>query len=569
MENRNSMALAGLAPRKGANAKEVVIHRVVVPDARDRWMSATARSYTPEQVENILRSAFSGDLRSQWELFDLMEDTWPRLAKALNELKDAVVSQDWTVQAWSSMDEEPTETALERARLLEEAVWGMRPEPDADENGFTQTIKDLLDAWGKGVSVLEVHWEMKRAAAGRLWTPRCTTWVTPRNYGWPTDGGRLMLDLQELPEDSRKFLQEDVEGFARFPREKFLIGICKQKTGHPLAGALLRPLAWWWCAANFAQHWWLNFAQIFGLPIRWATYDPNRPNILKDVCDMLENMGSQAWAAFPEGTQLELKEASNTGTQNPQISLLDRADKQVDLLILGQTLTSDVGDSGSRALGDVHQSVRQDRREAASSWVAEVLQQLAHAFCQLNWGNTDDCPWFQPSDETPEDAKEMAERDMILSGLGMGMPKTWLHERHGIPMGGEGEEVIGGRPAPVLDAEDLRDAPDAPAVTARGAIQARAASNQLADHVMESLTGVESRWLAGVRPYFARLIALAQSDRVSDDDFIQALERAALEMPELFDRMDTKALQDAMEAAMGAAVVNGALDASRTRRLPQ
>ena len=32
-----------------------------------------------------------------------------------------------------------------------------------------------------------------------------------------------------------------------------------------------------WAASNFAQQWFLNFAQIFGLPIRWANDDPAVP----------------------------------------------------------------------------------------------------------------------------------------------------------------------------------------------------------------------------------------------------------------------------------------------------
>ncbi len=105
-----------------------------------------------------------------------------------------------------------------------------------------------------------------------------------------------------------------------------------------LGGALLRPLVWWWCAANFSADWLLNFAQVFGLPLRWATYDATAPQETVDrICAMLQNMGSASWGAFPNGTTLEVKaEGQKSGADTPQGDMLDRADKQCDLLVLGE-----------------------------------------------------------------------------------------------------------------------------------------------------------------------------------------------------------------------------------------
>ena len=54
-------------------------------------------------------------------------------------------------------------------------------------------------------------------------------------------------------------------------------------------------------------------------------------------------------------------------------------------------------------------------------------------------------------------------------------------------------------------------------------------------------------------------MAKALDDKVSDADFERAIMKAANTMPELFDKLDTKTLQDAMERNMGAAMVNGAV----------
>lgn len=90
-------------------------------------------------------------------------------------------------------------------------------------------------------------------------------------------------------------------------------------------------------------------------------------------------------------------------------------------------------------------------------------------------------------------------------------------------------------------------------------MRAKDATGKVIDAALEELTGVEARWLGGVKPFFARLVRLAQDERVTDADFVKALEGASREMPELFGKMDAKAVQVALEAAMGAACVNGAV----------
>ena len=301
--------------------------RIIRPEVQQRWLLPQLAAITPRYIENILRGAMAGAHIQQWELFELMEDTWPRLMKNLNEVKRAASSMSWKLEAWAEEDMPPTATALAKQKTVSRAVWTMKPRPGWDENAFTATIIDILDAWGKGTSVLEIDWELR----GDIWAPRSTYWVHPRNYGWTQEGylglirtpaagpmspayqPNLPLPASPLPQSG--LLPSNVSyGAVEFPEDKFLVAICKAKSGHPLSGALLRPLAWWWCAMNFSADWLLNFAQVFGLPFRWANYDPNAPQSTIDaICQMLANMGSNGWAAFPAGTTLELKEGSKGG----------------------------------------------------------------------------------------------------------------------------------------------------------------------------------------------------------------------------------------------------------------
>ncbi len=568
--------LAAVAPQPMGVAQSdgaMALQRILRPEVATRWSGWLARDYTPDRIEQALRGALMGDHGAAWEVFHLMEDTWPRLQKALGELKRAVLQYDWCVEPWTEEGQPPTPQAEERAKLVSRAVWTMAPRADEAANGFEATLFDLLDAWGKGTSVLEVDWEVR----GGEFAPKQTHWVHPRCYAW-TDEGRIALRLEPQSSVASRPRAGDL---VEFPPHKFLIGICRARTGPVLSTALLRPLAWWWCAANFSASWILNLAQIFGLPIRWATYaQGTSPTMINQICAMLENMGSAAWAAFPSGTQIELKEPTKGGGSWPQDALLDRADRQVDLLVLGQTLTTDVGDSGSRALGGVHKSVRDEIVASAASWLASIVnQQLVRSILLLNYGDDGDAPEFCPKPVETQDLKANAERDAVLLDRGIALPKEWFYRRHQIPIPQEGEELIS-KPAaatpPAGGSEPAGETPEAPedaedpeeedpndpqaGMDARALYARSAAQRDLADAVLADVTKVQAEWLGGARPWFQRLIAAAGDPGITDTEFMQMVARARAAVPEQLGPLLTPdAVADALEKAMGASCINGAI----------
>jgi hypothetical protein len=244
-------------------------------------------------------------------------------------------------------------------------------------------------------------------------------------------------------------LQPQAGGLVPLPKHKFLVGIHKAKSGTALGGSLLRPLAWWWCAANFSADWLLNLAQVFGLPFRWATYEPHAPQATVDaICTMLQNMGSAGWAAFPTGTTLDLKEASKPGgDHSPQGELLDRADRYARLVVLGQTMSGsqDASKGGGKAFGAVESDVKGRRIAAAAKYVCQVLNsQLVPSILTLNYGDAEECPCVRLITEEQGDL-EQAQRDKVLADAGLEIPVSFLRKKYGLPAPCDGEETIGGR----------------------------------------------------------------------------------------------------------------------------
>ncbi len=436
---------SGRLPRPtGPGGIPPALHRILPSSSQGYWLNPGARFYSPAMIESVLRLGLAGDLLAGWQLFQVMEDTWPRLNKNLLELKRAVVGLDREVIPSGLPGRAPTPKAVERAELVSELLFELRPRPGADENDFGGTVFDLLDAWAKGVSVLEIDWEARsRPVRGSVLAPRATRWVHPQHYGWTAAQGALELRWPSGASAPASTGLGQPGEFQPFPPDKFLVAVCKSRSGLATAGALLRPLAFWWAAANLSAEWLLNFAQVFGMPIRWATYDPHNPSLLPILEDMLAQIGNSGWAAFPAGTQLELKEAARVGGDNPQAYVQTLADRLCDILILGQTLTTDVPASGSRALGHIHKNVRDEAIEAAGRWVDEVInRQWIPALLRVNYGDASEAPKVMSAARRPEDAVALAQRDQLLLREGVRLPRAWFYRRHDIPEPGPAEPVV-------------------------------------------------------------------------------------------------------------------------------
>lgn len=114
--------------------------------------------------------------------------------------------------------------------------------------------------------------------------------------------------------------------------------------------------------------------------------------------------------------------------------------------MLGQTLTGSVGSSGSRALGEVHQSVRADIIDSTAEWLAEILnEQLIPAVITVNLGDPGEdaaLPYFAPARKDKKDGKVIAETIKILREAGIPLIKEEVYEAIDMSMPGEGADVF-------------------------------------------------------------------------------------------------------------------------------
>ena len=540
-----------------------------VPLARDRMLDYFEREQLPGDVRSTLQSALNGDLHYQHLLFTAMLDTWPKLQKAIEEISRKVSCAPWKVHPYAERGEKPTPKAEKEAKEVESLVWGMKPKTARMENGMEDTIKALVRGYYYGHAVCEIRWENKDG-----WRPRATKNVPARYYGYPYDSATT-----EDPEDRLMFDPSGMQGsraFVDFPENRFLIGIHTGHAGHPAMAAPLRALAGYWLAAVYGLKWFMNFTQLYGVP--WIHAEVTDAAEMPKISAMLANIGSNGRVVTKTGVKINTLDAPSNSNSLPQAALVALADTQCDQFILGQTLTSGVGkEGGSRALGDVHQGTLDGVVDGVADFVGGVLtHQLIPAIVAANWGDSmPDMPEFWAKREDVKDEKALAERDEKI-GITTGkvaVSKAWFYERHGIPTPAAGDDLLVAEqislPVPdgasgdpktgVFDVLSPHETKGGEGKSIKAAHAEQPTIDDLSNAVLEDLTGVSKQWLGPVKPFFERLAALAMSKHVTDDDFLAALEKAQKQLPEIFDQMDAKALEDAFMQAMASGSILGSV----------
>ncbi|WP_445436297.1 phage portal protein family protein [Candidatus Borreliella tachyglossi] len=116
----------------------------------------------------------------------------------------------------------------------------------------------------------------------------------------------------------------------------------------------------------------------------------------------------------PDTYDIEVKELlSKDTTNNAFLRAKEYADMQIAKLILGQTLTTQSGTTGSYAISRTHQEVREDYATADRRYVEEGFAQLIRKVVDLNFGEQKFYPEFRYIEKFDEGLR--LQRDIKLS----------------------------------------------------------------------------------------------------------------------------------------------------------
>ena len=194
------------------------------------------------------------------------------------------------------------------------------------------------------------------------------------------------------------------------------------------------------CFKRFGLQWFVNFCELFGVPFRWAQYPPNAtPEEKGQIETALKDFSAAAWGAFPEGTDFNLAGPTSGSTSAnviPQAGLIDLIDKWYSIYLLGQTLTTQVSDTGGAfAAAKIHNEVRGDiLRSDAKLESVTIRRDLLQPMMRFGPMAGKPCPIFRRVIEEPIDVGVALDNIAKAQGVGMTITRGQASEMTGISL---------------------------------------------------------------------------------------------------------------------------------------
>lgn len=192
---------------------------------------------------------------------------------------------------------------------------------------------------------------------------------------------------------------------------KFFACVQSPSLRKPSGDALLSKLYWPWFFRNHGWKMWAKHMERVAIPFLYGKTDGDRSLAIGALSNAVQD------AVFVSGTRDELT-ALNMGTGGNTLfpDFETAVTRRIKMAILGQTLTSGTdGGSGNRALGQVHNEVRLEKKQADARLLTQTVQRMANALAAINGMEP---PLFVMEDGSGLEL-ERAGRDKILTDAGM------------------------------------------------------------------------------------------------------------------------------------------------------
>lgn len=396
------------------SSNKPIIQEIAVASIRDKYSTYPSNGLTPERLATIFKEADAGDVYRQMELFEEMEEKDPHLFSILQTRKNAVLSLDYEIHPYSEDTED-----VKAAQLIQEVM---------EFEGLEDAILDLLDAIGKGFAISEIMYTVDsgRAMINKL------KWIHQK---------RITFDDYM---NMRLLTEADPTRGIEIPENKFIIHKYRARSGHPNRAGVIRVCAWMYLFKNYDIKDWVAFAEVYGMPLRLGKYDTSASKEDKDaLMRAVAMLGTDAAGIISKSTEIQFVEAVKNSTDVYK-TLADFCNTEMSKAVLGQTLTTEVGDKGSYAAGKVHNEVRQDLKEADAKSLAETMRRdLFRPLVRFNRGEKPRLPYLKHNFETPEDTEKTAKvYSIVIKDIGLPVSKQHIYEKFGIPKPGPKEELL-------------------------------------------------------------------------------------------------------------------------------
>lgn len=322
----------------------------------------------------------------------------PHVFACTQSRKAGVLSLDWEINRGLDKDE--------KAQTIEKLLKKL---------DINKLISDILDATQFGFQPLEIMWKKEKS---RYILPEKIIAKPPEWFCFDDD-------------NNLKFRTKENYYGEIVPEKKFLLAQNNPSYNNPYGERTLSRVFWSVTFKKGGLKFWVVFTEKYGMPHligkhpRGATQEETNT-----LADMLEEMVQDAIAVIPDDSSVEIQEANKSSSAEIYEKLIDKMNAEISKAILGQTLTTEIGSTGSYAASNTHMQVRQDIIDSDKKLVESVINQLIRWIYEINYTN-EEIPIFEMY--APEDVDlTLAQRDKILSETGVKFTKEYFIKTYGL-----------------------------------------------------------------------------------------------------------------------------------------
>jgi phage gp29-like protein len=175
----------------------------------------------------------------------------------------------------------------------------------------------------------------------------------------------------------------------------------------------------------------VKFLERFGSPLLVGKVGGNK-RVQADIDAMttaLLNAHNQSVVSIGSEDDINTVGTNFSGAGSSAFEAFDTVmTRRIQKVVLGQTLTSGTDGTGSRALGEVHETVRMDKRNSDLRMITPVVQDIINALCLLNGFEKHTIILGGEQDLNVK----VVERDLKLKTLGVEFNDQYITETYGL-----------------------------------------------------------------------------------------------------------------------------------------
>lgn len=373
-------------------------------------------SITPIKIKMAIQAyRTEGKLQDMANIFDLFMDSDDALQSAVQVRKEA----------------------------LKRCLWSYDDGfPKAKADFYDALLKDRLSSWidifieGKlyGFHFLQVLWELID-----------NTYLPKELVGYTN------LDLRIQNRELKLYERDRVR---ELPEYKFVNILYRRPKLH----SILKYYVFYAIAINN----WAQFTETYGKPLRLGKYDPGIDSkeltVLKNA---VKSLGIDQSGIISKSTEIDFVDfAGKEGSKNLYESLCNFVSTRVTKAILGQTLTTDNGNVGSYALGEIHNQVREDIMQADIEDLQRFVNTILGYVDAVNFGSGVNI-WLSLPKQI--DMEKRISVDSKLVSMGLPISEDYFYDTYGVDRPAKGQKVI---ESPVMPA--FSDVPQSTITNAGG-----------------------------------------------------------------------------------------------------